>query len=87
MAGSGNASLAWTRNWAYRPANVLTDNYDFVILIDDLEHDHIHQAADVFQRYRSAFDTILTSAEHRARTSVHFLVNMLEAYFLLTPKL
>lgn len=56
------------------------DNYNFVILVDDLEHDRSHQAAEVFQRYRGAFDTILTS-EHRARASVHFLVNMLEAYY------
>ena len=57
------------------------DTYNFVILIDDLEHEGSLQAVEVFQRYRGAFDTMLTSAEHRARTSVHFLVNMLEAYY------
>ncbi|MBV8488685.1 MAG: DUF4276 family protein, partial [Planctomycetaceae bacterium] len=57
------------------------DNYNFVILIDDLEHDYSHQAAELFQRYRDAFDTMLTSEAHRARASVHFLVNMLEAYY------
>ncbi len=55
--------------------------YDFVILVDDLEHDRSPQAAEVFQRYRKAIDTMLTSEEHRARASVHFLVNMLEAYY------
>jgi hypothetical protein len=57
------------------------DGYHFVILVDDLEHDRSHRAAEVFQRYRSAYDTILTSEDHRARASIHFLVNMLEAYY------
>jgi hypothetical protein len=37
------------------------------------------QAQQVFDRYRSALDKILNDLKHRA--SVHFLVNMLEAYY------
>ena len=54
---------------------------DYVILIDDLEHDFKDQALAVFQRYRTALDTILGPAGLSHRTSVHFLVNMLEAYY------
>jgi hypothetical protein len=52
----------------------------FVILLDDLEHDRreIHQG--VFDRYRAAFDSVM-SDDLRRRASVHFLVNMLEAYY------
>jgi len=52
----------------------------FVILIDDLEHDRREQARQIFERYRTALDTVLTS-EQQGRASVHFLVNMLEAYY------
>jgi hypothetical protein len=51
-----------------------------VILVDDLEQDRRPQAREVFDRYRSALDTIITD-EQRHRASVHFLVNMLEAYY------
>lgn len=51
----------------------------FVLLIDDLEHDRRDEAQQVFDRYRLALDTILDTLKHRA--SVHFLVNMLEAYY------
>jgi hypothetical protein len=51
-----------------------------VILIDDLEHDRREEAQQVFDRYRLALDTILT-AEQGIRSAVHFLVNMLEAYY------
>ena len=52
---------------------------DFVILVDDLESDRVAQAQQVFDRYRLALDTVLHGLS--ARASVHFLVNMLEAYF------
>lgn len=52
----------------------------YLILLDDLEHERSEQAYAVFQRYRQALDTILTD-EQRPRAAVHFLVNMLEAYF------
>ena len=52
----------------------------FVILVDDLEADRAALATKVFQRYREAFDTMLTEPQRR-RASVHFFVNMLEAYY------
>ena len=55
------------------------DDCHFVLLIDDLEYDRRDQAQQVFGRYRMAFDRILNDLKHRA--SVHFLVNMLEAYY------
>lgn len=56
------------------------DDHHYVILIDDLEYSRRNIANQVFNRYRKAFDTILTP-EQRHRASVHFLVNMLEAYY------
>ena len=58
---------------------LMTDVCHFVLLIDDLEYDRGDQAQQVFGRYRLALDTILNELKHRA--SVHFLVNMLEAYY------
>jgi hypothetical protein len=51
----------------------------YLLLIDDLEKDRVNQAQQVFQRYRDALNTILKKQKHRA--SVHFLVNMIEAYY------
>ncbi len=51
----------------------------FVILVDDLEADRKSRAQATFQRYRDALNQILGEQRHRA--SVHFLVNMLEAYY------
>jgi hypothetical protein len=50
-----------------------------VILVDDLEADRAPQAQQVYDRYRAALDTILK--EQRSQASVHFLINMLEAYY------
>ena len=55
------------------------DDCRFVLLIDDLEYDRRDQAQQIFDRYRTALDTILNNLKHRA--SVHFLVYMLEAYY------
>jgi hypothetical protein len=57
------------------------DSCCFVILVDDLEHARREHAKEVFDRYRLSLDTILTPIQ-RPRASVHFLVNMLEAYYL-----
>lgn len=57
-----------------------TGDCHFVVLIDDLEHDRQTQVQQVFERYRTAFDTILTDDQKR-RAVAHFLVNMLEAYY------
>lgn len=56
-------------------------NCSFVILLDDLEYDRQALVQEVFNRYRLAFDTILVDESQRTRASVHFLVNMLEAYY------
>ncbi len=59
----------------------LRRGYDFVILVDDLERDFRDKAEAKYQRYRTALDTILASEGLSHRASVHFLVNMLEAYY------
>jgi len=53
---------------------------NFFILIDDLEYDRREQVQQIFDRYRQAIDTTLKD-EQKTRASVHFLVNMLEAYY------
>ena len=50
------------------------------ILVDDLENDWREHAQEVFDRYRQVLDTMLTDSQ-KIRASVHFLVNMLEAYY------
>jgi hypothetical protein len=57
----------------------LKDPCTYVLLLDDLEYARTHQAQQIFERYRNVLDTILLDQKHRA--SVHFLVNMLEAYY------
>ena len=52
----------------------------FVLLIDDAEASRRPKLAPVFHRYRQALDALLDPAE-RGRASVHFLANMLEAYY------
>lgn len=57
---------------------------DFVILVDDLEASRASQAQAVFERYRRALDVMLGA--EAARAAVHFLVNMLEAYYFADAK-
>jgi hypothetical protein len=57
----------------------------YVLLVDDLERDRIEQASEVFNRYRLALDTML-SPQQKYQASVHFLVNMLEAYYFADPE-
>ncbi|MCY4341679.1 MAG: hypothetical protein OXE48_10015 [Gammaproteobacteria bacterium] len=52
----------------------------FVILVDDLEASRAEKADAVFGRYREALDTVLGDSMS-ARAAVHFLANMLEAYY------
>ena len=59
--------------------------FDFVILVDDLEHARREHAAAIYGRYRRALDVMLDRPGLRAKASVHFLVNMLEAYFFADP--
>jgi hypothetical protein len=58
----------------------------FVLLIDDLESSRIHMAQEVFTNYRSALDKALPTQELRDRVSVHFFINMLEAYYFAHPE-
>ncbi len=57
----------------------------FVILVDDLEHARREQAQQIFDRYRLALDTMLKDAQ-QSRVAVHFLVNMLKAYYFADAK-
>lgn len=54
---------------------------NFVLVIDDLEHDRRLIANDVFNRYRGALDVMLTASGMKQRAAVHFMVNMVEAYY------
>ncbi len=51
-----------------------------MILVDDLEASRSEDVDAVFGRYRVALDTILGEGMS-AKAGVHFLVNMLEAYY------
>jgi hypothetical protein len=55
------------------------DEAALVLVVDDLEHDRRGDRRAVFRRYREALDGVL--GPHYTRASVHFLVNMLEAYY------
>ena len=58
----------------------LSSETHFVILVDDLEAGRSEEIRQIFDRHRLALDTILQPDQAR-RASVHFLVNMLEAYY------
>ena len=51
-----------------------------VLVIDDLERGRSTDIQQIFDRYRLALDRMLTESQAN-RASVHFLVNMLEAYY------
>ena len=57
----------------------------YVMLVDDLEFERSEIVAEVFDRYRRALDITLT-ADRAHRAAVHFLVNMLEAYYFADAK-
>jgi hypothetical protein len=59
----------------------LAEGYHYVVLIDDLEHARSEIAEAVYGRYRRAFDVLLSPLGLQSKASVHFLVNMLEAYY------
>lgn len=58
----------------------LSSEYSFVVLVDDLEARRSGDIRQVFDRYRLALDEVLRPNQI-GRASVHFLVNMLEAYY------
>ena len=57
-----------------------SDPSTVIVLVDDIEHARRGQIKGIFERYRSALDLKL-QPEERSRAGVHFLANMLEAYF------
>ncbi len=81
MVGKGKPLTTKDDDIGLEARGAFTAGYDFVILIDDLEHDRANQVEAVFARYRTALDTLLRPRNLEARASLHFLVNMLEAYF------
>jgi hypothetical protein len=83
MAGTGKAiPTKDEEEIGFRARKWLGDDpAKLLVLIDDLEHDRRGQRGPIFDRYRGALDAILLSGEQRTRASVHFLVNMLEAYY------
>lgn len=85
MVGTGQRIPDKDFNEIGVPARRLVDDdaCHYIILMDDLEHSRIEDAREIFLRYRNALDAALLSKKYRA--SVHFLVNMLEAYFFADP--
>ena len=63
----------------------LSSTGDFVLLVDDLEASRSDEVDAVFDRYRVALDTMLRE-DMSAKAAVHFLVNMLEAYYFADAK-
>jgi hypothetical protein len=65
------------------PARLFLQKYpnSFVLVIDDLEGARREQVRAVFTRYRLALNQMLDPYGLADRASVHFLVNMLEAYY------
>jgi hypothetical protein len=82
MVGTGKAIPSKDVEQIYLKARgFLRDNSNsFVILLDDLERRRREIHKEVFDRYRAVLDML--DEDLRRRTSVHFLVNMLEAYYL-----
>ena len=81
MVGTGKLIPDKDEEIALAARRYLSGGFAYVILVDDLEHDYRDRAADVFQRYRLALDSILDPVGWKNRAAVHFLVNMLEAYY------
>ncbi|HCQ20777.1 MAG: hypothetical protein AN481_03815 [Aphanizomenon flos-aquae LD13] len=82
IAGSNNKITTKEEDKIVFPARkYLSENpCRYLLLIDDLENDRASQSQQVFERYRNALDTCL-SQEQKNRASVHFLANMIEAYY------
>jgi hypothetical protein len=81
IVGSGQSIPRLDQEIGISARGYLMGGFHYVILVDDLEHDFRDQAGAVFRRYRTALDTILGPVGLSSRASVHFLVNMLEAYY------
>ncbi len=53
----------------------------YAMIVDDLEGARRPNADAVFARYRTALNETLTPSDLQSHAAVHFLVNMLEAYY------
>ena len=53
----------------------------YAMVVDDLEGARRAIAPQVFARYRTALDEVLMPSNLHTRAAVHFLANMLEAYY------
>lgn len=84
MVGSGQ-KLPDKDFQKFAPARryVAADPCNRILFIDDLEQSSRDEVNEKFSRYRFALDTVLGDKKEHA--SVHFLVNMLEAYFFAHP--
>lgn len=81
IVGSGQAIPSKDEEEISLPTRrYLADGCRLVVLVDDLERRRRRQAQEIFDRYRQALDLLL-SGEQKRRASMHFLVNMLEAYY------
>ncbi len=82
MVGSGKTITDRDQDEIGLPARryLKDDPCCLVVLVDDLEHGWRERAQEVFDRYRQALNAMLTDSQ-KIRASVHFLVNMLEAYY------
>lgn len=69
----------WIRGYLSRASDV------FILIVDDLEYDRRTQCEAVYDRYRDILNRHLLESDRR-RASVHFLVNMLEAYYFAHPE-
>lgn len=83
MVGKGKRIPSKDEEQFGLPASSYLNKYEqgYVIVIDDLEKDRRSQVVKVFARYRSALDEVLNLQGLSSRASVHFLVNMVEAYY------
>jgi hypothetical protein len=81
MVGRGKKIPDKDEDIGLKARKYLAEGYDFILLIDDLEQGRAEQAEAVYDRYRAALDVMLSPLRLQARASVHFLVNMLEAYY------
>jgi len=81
MVGRGEIIPDKDEDIGLKARKFLGEGHDFILLIDDLEHDRAEEAEEVYARYRAALDVMLTPRGLESRASVHFLVNMLEAYY------
>lgn len=81
MIGSGKRIPTRDTEQIGLPARQFISSEDrLLLLIDDLEASRSDCIRQIFDRYRMALDEVLTEEQAR-RASVHFLINMLEAYY------